>query len=129
MKLDAHRIKEFSYMGALLSFILLVILAFFAYSKMLAWKEKQDVDVMGAVVENAFDYNDKFTAADGLFIAAALTEYDNNPEIIEDARYGELIIKQWGWGNTETIGIDKKMLSYHWCSDEELGLAPGAANS
>ena len=37
MKLDEDRTKNYSFMGVLLSLILLVILAIFTYSKALAW--------------------------------------------------------------------------------------------
>lgn len=39
-------------------------------------------------------------------MAAALSEYDNNPEIIEEARYGELVFEYYGWGyeaNTNAV--------------------------
>ena len=57
MKLDEHRQEYLSCMGAILSILFLIILATFCYSKGLAWSERQDVDVMGAVIENAFDYS------------------------------------------------------------------------
>ena len=122
MKLDEGRDKNYSFMGVLLSFIFLATLSVFTYSKSLAWQEKQDVDVMGAIVENAFDYSDKFSAEEGLFIAAAITEYDNNTEVLEEAKYGELIIKHFDWGHTDGIKSVPKPLSYHWCSDKELGI-------
>ena len=105
MKLDEDKEKNYSFMGMLLSFIFLATLSVFTYSKSLAWQEKQDVDVMGAIVENAFDYSDKFSAEEGLFIAAAITEYDSNTERLEEAKYGELVIKHLGWGQSDEIGI------------------------
>ena len=49
--------------------------------------------------------------------------------MIEEARYGELVIEQWGWGcGKDGIGNDdscNKQLDYHYCSDEELGFTPG----
>lgn len=122
MKLDEHRQEYLSCMGATLSILFLIILTTFCYSKGLAWSERQDVNVMGAVIENAFDYSDQFSASEGLFISAALTEYDSNEEVIEDPKYGELVIKHYGWGDSEEIGSADKLLNYHWCSDEELGL-------
>ena len=80
---------------------------------------------MGAIVENAFDYSDKFSAEEGLFIAAAITEYDSNTEIVEEERYGELIIEHYGWGYGEGITSGSKAIDYHWCSDEELGFVKG----
>ena len=80
---------------------------------------------MGAVVENAFDYSDKFSASEGLFIAAAITEYNSNTEVLEEAKYGELVIKHLNWGYSDELKSAAKPLSYHWCSDEELGIIPG----
>ena len=77
---------------------------------------------MGAVIENAFDFTDQFNASHGLFIAAALTLYDSDKEVLEDPKYGKLVIKHYGWGNDDELAAANKTLNYHWCSDEELGL-------
>ena len=76
-------------------------------------------------MEHSLDYRDHFTSEQGLFIAAALTEYDENTEIIEDSRYGELVIDHYGWGYEEAIGSKSMELENHWCTDEELGIKPG----
>lgn len=55
-------------------------------------------------------------------MAAALTEYDSNPEVIEDARYGELVIQHFGWDAVDDVKYWTTDLSHHQCSDEELGL-------
>ena len=73
------------------------------YTKVVTLAYKQEVDIMGAFVEGAFDYSEKFTAEDGFFVAAALTEYNSNTELIEEPRYGELVIEHVGWGNEEYI--------------------------
>ena len=52
--------------------------------------------------------------------------YDNDPEIIEDWRYGELVISTYGWGYTDGINIGRRKLDYHYCSDDELGLIPNS---
>ena len=82
-----------------------------------------DVDIFTAEREDGIDYNYKFSAIDdGFFVAAALTEYNSNTTITEEARYGELIIEHYGWGyKDEEIGSEGKAIDYHFCSDEELG--------
>ena len=76
-------------MGFFLSILLGMIMLIFLWSKAVTWHQKKDVDIMSATIENAFDFNDKFTAKQGLFVAAALTEYDNNTERIEvPEKYG-----------------------------------------
>lgn len=57
-----------------------------------------------------------------------MTKYDSNPEIIEEKRFGELVIEHYGWGNTEGLGLERKALDAHYCSDAELGLAPDPDN-
>ena len=63
-----------------------------------------DVTITGSYTEGAFTYEDKFTAENGLFIAAALTEYNQKSEITEEMRYGELVIEHYGWGYEGEIG-------------------------
>lgn len=55
-------------------------------------------------------------------MAAALTVYDSNTTVVEEPRYGELIIEHYGWGYNDTIGSQSRAINYHWCSDYELGL-------
>ena len=71
---------------------------------------------------DAIDYNEKFDSSKGFFVAAALTAYDNETEVIEDPTYGELVIEQFGWGYEESFRSESRDLDYHYCSDEELGL-------
>ena len=64
-----------------------------------------DVDIMSALDENVIDYTEKFTKEDGFFVAAAITEYDSNPESIEEARYGELVIEHYAWSASGHVGV------------------------
>ena len=45
--------------------------------------------------------------------------------MIEEERYGELVFEHYGWGYESGIGSGSQELDYHYCSDEELGFAPG----
>lgn len=108
-------------MGAFLTVFVAVATLFFLSSKTLTILEKQDVDLMSAVIDNAIDFNFKFTAEQGFFISAALTRYNQNETVTEEPRYGELIFEHFGWGN-EDISVDRRTLNTHYCSDEELGL-------
>ena len=65
---------------------------------------------------------DKFTAQEGFFVSAALTNYNSDTDITEDAKYGELVIEHFGWGNVEALGLDYEQVDTHFCSDEELGI-------
>ena len=104
-------------MGTILTAISTLIVLMFFYAKLMVVIKTQDVDIMSALKENGLTQEDKFTAKDGLFVAAAITDYDNNPESIEDWRYGELVISTYGWGYTDEIDYNKRNLRYHPCSD------------
>ena len=78
-------------------------------------------------MEDAIEDSEQFTASeDGFFVAAALTDFDSNPEIVELEEYGELLIEQYGWGNS-ALGYEygSNPLPNHYCSDEELGFKQG----
>lgn len=81
---------------------------------------------MRQIQEDAYTYNDTFTSNEGLYIAAALSEYDSVTEMIEKPEYGELVIEHYGWGYSATeLGVQSKNLVTHPCSDQELGLELG----
>ena len=108
-------------MGAGLSICFVVISLVFTLVKIEILWNKQDVDIMSALDENIIDYSDEFSGDNGFFVAAAITEYDSNPESVEEVRYGELVIEHFGWGYAEEVGVVSSPLKYHSCSDEELG--------
>ena len=112
--------------GVVLTYILWAVLAIFLYAKIVAWDERKDVDIMGALVENAVHYTTKFNTEQGFFVAAALSEYGASGDIIEVPElYGELAIEHYGWGYDGELRSRETALDYHYCSDEELGLARG----
>ena len=114
-----------SYMGACLSAFIFIVTMIFPYSKAMVLYHASDITIMMNTLEGAIDQEFKFSADDGLFIAAALTEYDSNTEVIEEKRYGELVIEHYGWGYEGTIGTQTRQVNYHYCSDEELGFTQG----
>ena len=73
-------------------------------------------------IEDALTFDDTFTSEDRFFFAAALTEYNSDTEIIEEKRYGELVLGYHAWGD----GYEgTRRLDYHYCTDEELGFDTG----
>ena len=123
MKLDNQKMNHQSFMGAILTIIGSLLIGLFFYAKLLTILNKHEVDIFSALKENALTQDDIFTAKDGFFVAAALTRFNNDREIEEDWRYGELVISTFGWGYTDKIEGNRRKLDYHYCSDEELGLA------
>ena len=98
-----------SYMGTFLTCLVAVTTFMFFYTKTITIVEKQDVDIMSALIDNNIDDDFRFTANEGFFISAALTRYNSNTTLTEDPRYGELIFEHFGWGNTD-ISTDKRAL-------------------
>lgn len=85
---------------------------------------------MGNLEVGALSSDDKFSAAKGLFVAAALTAYDSVEESIEEPRFGELVIEHYEWGNggiLDNSGVGK--LDNYACSEEELGLVDDESSS
>ena len=83
---------------------------------------------MSALEEDAISFDYKFGSDDGFFVAAALTAYDEEEDIIEEERYGELVIEHYGWGNEEDpdyFGDEDRSIGNHYCSEQELGLKEG----
>ena len=94
MRIDKESRNSPSWMGLCLSILVVLSMFLFLYPKLTAWMLRTEVDVFGSEIEFAIDYKEKFSAENGLFIAAALTEYNSDPEIIEDKEvYGELVLK------------------------------------
>ena len=119
MKLDNAQGLLQSNMGSILSIIIALTTFLFFYAKVLTIIQKHDVDIISALIDNAIDIEDKFTADDGFFIAAALTNYNSNRTLTEDPRYGKLIFENRGWGAQSLYSID---LNSHFCTDEEMGI-------
>ena len=91
-------------MGSCLTIIMGLVTILFTYTKVITLIERNDVDIMSALLENYIDFTTPFQTQNGFFVAAALTAYDSETEVIEEERYGELIIEHYGWGYGEGIG-------------------------
>ena len=114
-------------MGACLSTFSFLVTTVFLYSKVMVQHTESDITVMMNQLDGAISQDFRFTADDhGFFVAAALTEYESNTEVIEEARYGELVFEHYGWGYDENdIAVASSELAHHYCSDEELGFTQG----
>ena len=80
------------------------------------------MDIISSKQVQYFDDSEVFGSKDGFFMAAALTHYDSNPEIVESPEYGELLIEHYGWGNSH-LGYEygSVPLANRYCTDEDLG--------
>jgi hypothetical protein len=80
---------------------------------------RQDYDVMEFVAVNFWTTDKVFSNEDGFYFAAALSEYDNDPNLQEDPRYAtlELNYLEWGVHNNGTIFSITKDAPLMYCSD------------
>ena len=98
MGLDRHNHSAQSYLGAFLSLLILVSTSAYAVQKLDILLAKKDVDVLAAVKDLAFTSDFKFTYINGLNIAVAFTEYNDNTLWELPKEYGKLIINSYTWG-------------------------------
>ena len=87
---DNHSVE--SYLGALLSLIILVTTSSYAAQKLDILLAKKDVDVLAAVKELEFTSDYKFTYKNGLNFAVAFTEFNDNTLWELPKEYGTLVI-------------------------------------
>lgn len=110
-------------MGAFASFIVWIVVIAYAYIKVDVFIQKKDVDIMQSLEKNALSTDDVFSNQEGLNFAIAFTAYDGEEEPILDKKYGEIVFKEYTWGNREdgTFFVSYNRLPMHTCSPEELG--------
>lgn len=126
-KLKLGQEKLVTFTGALLTILLNIITGVFLYSKIMVLYYESDVTIVSNLAEGALTFDDKFSAEQGLFVAAALTAYDGETEIVEEPRYGELVIQHFSWGNVGSLESSVEDLVSHPCSEQELGLSTSLA--
>jgi len=80
--------------------------------------------VTSKVLEDVIPQDAKFTGEEGLFVAAALTEYNDETEPIDDdPYYGKLVFKQRMWDTRKgSISSRDEELKSDYCTDADLGL-------
>ena len=91
MNLEKDKSYVRTYMGSLLTIIMLLITVAYTFQKIDVFIEKKDVDVMTSTMISYFDETQVFDHSQGLNLAIAFTAFDNEPEPILDKSIGELI--------------------------------------
>ena len=91
MKLDSGQSKLYSYSGLISSILLSIIIIMYGYLKTDTLINKKDVNLLSSI--NQFFYSDEdiFSYKNGLNMAVALTDYDENIEWILDRKYGQIV--------------------------------------
>ena len=98
MKLESDSDELKTVMGSLCSILLLCITLFYAYLKFDVLMYKKDIKILRTVHDLFFTDDDKFSYAEGMNIAVALTAYDSVTEPILDPTIGELFLNHYTWG-------------------------------
>ena len=79
--------------------------------------------IMNSYSDAFFDTEKTFSSDDGFNLAFAITAYDDNPEPIDDPRYGRIIAKITSWGFEEDEqGVGMSEVKTRNCTKEELGI-------
>ena len=93
MELDVNDSAYRSYMGAFCTIVVAFFVLAFTLTKLQTLINRKDVDIMSLAEDSAIDEDEVFSYSNGLFLAAALTEYNTDPRLIEQREYGELLIE------------------------------------
>ena len=80
-------------MGAFCTIVVAFFVLAFTLTKLQTLINRKDVDIMSLAEDSAIDEDEVFSYSNGLFLAAALTEYNTDPRLIEQREYGELLIE------------------------------------
>ena len=102
-----HHERYRTHFGSCLSIVTLITVIFYGGWKLLDMLSYNIYNVQTVSEENYFSSNDTFTIADGFYVAAAITSYNNDPNPIEDPDIGTLkmYLKTWNVYDEENGGL------------------------
>ena len=86
-----------SYMGSIVSILLLTVTLGYAYQKMDILANKKDVTITSTTLPFHFEETSGFTYENGLNLAVAFTSFNNEPEWELDPAYGTLTFNAYSW--------------------------------
>ena len=110
-------------MGTFCTLIWVAIIVMFAWQKTDILINKKSVSILSTTKDLYYSDQDEFKFKDGLNIAVAFTAFDNVTEWSLNPRMGELVITSYEWGIEDgKPWTDRKPVSYHNCTREELSL-------
>ena len=124
MKLHDGKSAAPTWMGAICSIMLLLIVISYTYQKVDILINKKDVAILSSLYDSYFDSSDQFSSEQGFNLAVALQK-DLDPSI---ARF---IFRRYEWGYDSDGELYKNIfeIESHVCTREELGLSQGKTKS
>ena len=97
---------------------------FYATMQLIKLKNYGEPAIMTSLRDSYFTTNDEFTAESGLQIAFGISDYGDETEPIEDARYGQLKAYYKTWGLQDGLsGVDFEELPSKQCTRAQLGIS------
>ena len=110
-------------LGSVLSVLTVAIMLSYAYLKLIKLQSYQDYVINEAYREQLFDTKFALSQANGFQVAAAVTNFDGNPEEIEDPEIGEVkfYLKQWGIDD-DSPSISFKEVKSRPCEEKDFNL-------
>ena len=113
-----------TWVGCVATFITLFLTIFYGSLQFIKLINFGEPTIMVSVRDSFLDTDFEFTTEDGLMIAFAITEYDDNEMPIEDPSYGQLKAYYKSWGIKENVSVDFEELPTTYCSRSQIGLPP-----
>lgn len=78
------------------------------------------------VYEDEYSSNEPFNSREiGFHIAAAISDYSDSKEIIEDPTYGEVVFMRKNWDTKESPSINWPTLKYRQCNENDFNWGDG----
>lgn len=110
-------------MGGFLTILIAIMTLSYSFTMFNKLIDKSKADIVSFQIENAVPNDEKFSSDEGFYLAAALTEYNKDPEPTEDRRYGQLTFSHYAWNfDSSSDQINGYVpIESHQCSDIELG--------
>ena len=129
-RLPDGRKEKRTWQGLILTILVSVEILFYSSVQIAKLVSFGENTVMVSPRDNYFDSNFEFTTNDGLMLAFALTEFDENSDVIEDPDYGELkaYYNTWGLKDSPDAGEVFTEIPTSFCTKKQLGLAEDQEN-
>ena len=115
--------KHRTALGSIFSIVLFALLMMYTAQKVQLLDQHTQVEIQQATIETHFSEDSVFSKEQGLNIAVAFTDWDNEREPILNPTIGEILFEavEWGYDDNGDFFTTKTILDSHYCSAEELG--------
>ena len=115
--LVGHGTQKYSTLcGSMLSILTLIAIIGYSIYQIQLMMNHEDYFSKLEVYEDEFSFNEPFRASEiGFHIAAAITDYTDSNDVIEDPTYGEIVFLRKSWDNSQDITLNFAQLQHKQC--------------